>query len=262
MVDCIPRYLNLLKCTACLFLFLATSVSCEDPNTPKITIAAASNTQFAIKELIADFEKKSGVTCDLVVSSSGKLTAQIVEGAPFDILLAADMKYPEFIYSEGLAVDKPEIYAYGQLVLWAADSSVNSRLDMLTDTSIQKIALPNPEIAPYGQAAMEVLENRQLLDSIEHKLVYGESVSQTNQFITTEAVSLGFTALSVVLSDRLKNKGNWVVLSKQDYSPIAQGAVIIKRKNKNSDHAKKFYTYLFSEDATEILEEFGYSRNE
>lgn len=243
-------------------LFLLLLFSCKEDESKKITIAAAANMQFVMQELVANFSMNTGIECDLVISSSGKLTAQIIEGAPYDIFAAANMKYPELVYSEGLSANPPEIYAYGKLVLWTTDPALDPGLDVLLDESVDKIAIANPQTAPYGEAAVQVLRNYQLLDTLENKLVYGESIAQTNQFIVTRAASLGFTALSIVLSDAMKTEGKWIALPEDSYKPIAQGALLISRKKTANGSAEKFYTYLFSEEAGKILEEFGYSKNE
>lgn len=236
--------------------------SCAEPSKQKITIATSANMQFVMHELVEDFNLRTNIECDLIIGSSGKLTAQISEGAPYDILVAANMKYPEFIHAQGLSTNPPKIYAYGKLVLWTADSSLDPSLELLLSNSTDKIALANPQTAPYGEAAIDVLKKHGLLDSLQHKLVYGESVAQTNQFIISGAADVGFTALSVVKSELMRNKGKWMLIDKEDYKPIAQGVVLLNTKKKVNRLAKEFYDYLFSEEAGEILEEFGYSRNE
>jgi len=246
-----------LSCTICLLIF-----GCVENDSQNIRIAAAANTQYAMKALIDNFSAKTGVECDLIIASSGKHTAQITEGAPFDIFVAANMKYPEFIYSNGLAPKEPKIYAYGKLVLWSSDTAPITDLDLILDPAIKRIALANPMTAPYGEAAIQFLENRGWLDSVRHKLVYGENIAQTNQFINSRAAQLGFTALSTVISVPSDIKGNWVPVPAEEYDPIAQGVVLIERKQGIKTSAKKFYSYLLSEEAARILEDFGYSKYE
>ena len=238
------------------------SISCENKSPNKITIATSANMQFVMKELVDDFKLRTNIDCDLVIGSSGKLTAQITEGAPYNLFVAANMKYPEYIYSQGLSPTPPEIYAYGKLVLWSVDPSINPSLDLLKSEAIDKIAIANPQTAPYGEAAIEVLKNHSLMDSVKQKLVYGESIAQTNQFIVTEAATLGFTSLSVVSSELMRGKGKWILIEKEDYNSIAQGVILIKMNDKLDKMAMAFYSYLFSEEASLILEEFGYSRYE
>ena len=244
------------------FLSLLSLQSCEEKEEQKITIATSANMQFVMKKLADDFSMRTNIACDLIIASSGKLTAQITEGAPYNVFVAANMKYPEHIYSKGLASAPTKIYAYGRLVLWTVDPTLEPTLSLLNENTIQKIAIANPQTAPYGEAAIEVLKKNDLLDAVEHKLVYGESVAQTNQFIVTGAASIGFTSLSVVKSELMRGKGRYLLIEEEDYSPIAQGVVLINRNDEKDKLALAFYNYLFSEEAGEILLEFGYSRDE
>lgn len=223
-----------------------------------IAIAVAANMQFAMKELTAAFTEETGIPCQTSISSSGKLTAQIIQGAPFDVFVSANMKYPNEIANSGLAVMPPKVYARGKLVLWTTRAGMNPSLDLLGDASIRHIALANPKVAPYGMAAEHLLQKRGLMEIIQEKLVFGESIAQTNQFITTQSAEVGFTAMSVVLSPDLQGKGQWIPLSTEEYPPIEQGVVVIKRKDKEPITAKRFYDFLSSASAKNILEQFGY----
>lgn len=216
--------------------------------------------QFAMNELVDAFTKESGILCDVVISSSGKLTAQIKEGAPYEVFVSADMKYPKELCQSGFTTSQPVIYAYGKLVLWSYSDQVRPSIDILTDDKISHIALANPKTAPYGEASIEVLNHYDIYDSVKHKLVFGESISQTNHFITTQSAEVGFTAKSVVLSPEMKEKGNWVEIDDATYSPIAQGMVIIKTKDKQKlEWAEKFEAFMISEAGRDILKNFGYN---
>lgn len=243
---------------ALLSLLIGLECSCQTKENEKLIIATAANMQFAMKSLSQEFTKETGILCDLSISSSGKLTAQIREGAPFDIFVAANMKYPQAIYDAGMALDQPQIYARGRLVLWTLMDAYTPSLELLTKDSVRHIALANPKTAPYGEAALEILEKYGLLDSLKEKLVYGESIAQTNQFITSKTTEVGFTAMSVVLSPEMKHKGKWLPLSHELHSPIEQGIVVIKRKGGSMDKGKKFLEFIFSEKAKRILHDFGY----
>ena len=251
---------------AALLLFVAilfvTSACGRQKTKNKITIATASNMQYAMAELSNAFTKETGIECDLVVGSSGKLTAQITEGAPYDIFVSADTKYPDQIFKNGMAEYPPKTYALGKLVLWTAKEELEPSLTLLTDESVTHIALANPKTAPYGVAAISILEHYELLSSVEDKLVYGESISQTNQFIISKSAELGFTAMSVVLSPEMKGRGNWTALNDDLYSPIEQAVVLIKRKKEKNKSAARFYDFLFSARAKQLLKNFGYSVNE
>ena len=239
-------------------------VSCSQNNKKEqpLFIATAANMQFAMEELVHQFSKTEGIPCELIVSSSGKLTAQIKEGAPYDVLVAANMKYPFEIKHLGFAFNEPKVYASGKLVLWTMDSDIELNIESLSKESIEHIALANPKTAPYGLAAYEALIRYGLLETLAPKLVYGESIAQTNQFITSQAVQVGFTAKSAVLSKSLKTKGKWVEVDKRVYKPIEQGIVVIKQSERERKTAIKFYNFMFSEEARQILTKFGYSTSE
>ena len=234
----------------------------EQSEKPKITIATAANMQFAMAELTKEFTKQTAIECEMVISSSGKLTAQIKEGAPYDIFISANMKYPWEVYHSGLAENKPKIYAYGKLVLWTMVEGIEPSLDLFTDKSIHHIALANPKTAPYGLAATDVLDHHNIYEKVKGKLVFGESISQTNQFINSKAAEIGFTALSVVLSPEMRGKGKWIEMEESTYSPIEQGVVVIKHDRPTNKIAIKFYEFLFSDKAQKVLTDFGYAIHE
>lgn len=241
-------------------LALALLSSCGNPKTTenKLTIATAANMQFAMEDLIDAFKAESGIDCETVISSSGKLTAQIREGAPFDLFISADMKYPTDLFAGGYTTAAPEVYAYGKLVLWSMIDSLQPAIDMLSAARIRHIAIANPRTAPYGLAALEVLAAYELGTEVEGKLIYGESIAQTNQFIISKAAEMGFTAKSVVLSPQMRGRGKWLELDPQLYTPIAQGVVLLKKETGRRMAAQRFYDFLFSDTARKIMAEFGY----
>jgi len=227
-----------------------------------LTIAVAANMQFAMEEIAMAYTEETGVPCDLIIGSSGKLTAQIVEGAPFDVLVSADMKYPESLRDEGLAATDPEVYAYGSLVLWTLNDSLDLSLAALQREEVRHIALANPKTAPYGVAAVDVLRHYGMYEALKDKLVFGESIAQTNQFIISGAAQAGFTALSVVLSPQMKGKGQWINPDPASYEPIAQGMVVIRREGVSNKSGMAFRDFVVSDRAKEILAQFGYFTNE
>ncbi len=242
-----------------LWLCLAWAMSsCQSQKSDTLTIATAANMQFAMESLIQAFTSETGISCETAISSSGKLTAQIEEGAPFHVFISADMKYPTRLFENGFSTAEPKVYAYGKLVLWSRIDGLEPSIEVLSDERIRHIALANPKTAPYGAAALEVLTYYQLLDPLAQKLVYGESISQTNQFIISKAAEMGFTAKSVVRSPQMKGEGQWVDIDPSIYSPIAQGVVILKHSGENMPAARAFYDFLFSEKAQRILTDFGY----
>jgi len=225
-------------------------------NNEAITIACSANMQFAIEEIAAEFTTQTKIETKLVISSSGKLTSQIEQGAPFDILIAANTKLPKHLDSLGLTLKKPEVYAFGKLVLWTL-KDINPSLDILTSDTIKKIAIANPKTAPYGKASIETLKKHNLYDLVKNKLVFGESISQVNQFVTTQSADIGFTALSIVSANNIKTKGSWTTINDSDHNDIEQAAALIKQ-NHNMQAATDFYNFLFSQTAQEILNKYGY----
>jgi len=220
----------------------------------KLRIAVAANAQFVVEKLQAEFERQTRIELEPIVNSSGKLTAQIQQGAPFDVFLSADMTYPNALYQSGQATTKPAVYAYGVLVLWASkDLDVSKGLALLTSDQVRKIAVANPKTAPYGAAATEVLTRQQLLGKLQPKIVYGESIAQVNQYLVSGAVDAGFTAKSVVLEPSLQGKGNWAPV--KGAAPIPQGVVLLKGASAN---ARRFYDFLFSPPARAIFQQYGY----
>lgn len=245
-----------------ILIFILNSLlffgSCETKKKDSFKIAAASNMQFVIYELVAAFEEKTGVSAEVILGSSGKLTAQIIEGAPFDLFLSADMKYPNELFKNGFTEDKPEIYAHGSLILWTLKDKLLPDLDVLTSEDVKHIAMGNPKTAPYGVAAMQVLERTKMYPMMSSKIVFGEGVSQTNQFIVSEAADIGFTSKSVVLSPQMKNRGSWKLIAKELYDPLAQAMVIINNRKIYRNEAIQFKQFILSSEGKKILHKFGY----
>ena len=231
---------------------------CQNDKTDKIVIATAANAQYAIKEIAEDFKKETGFDYSLIISSSGKHTAQIEAGAPYDIFISADLKFPQILFEKELTTATPKIYGYGKLIIWTMYDSVDVNTDSLSSSVLTHIAMPNPKTAPYGRAAKEFLESQYLYQELSTKLVFGSSVAQTNQFILSKSADLGFTAASIVMSPAMKGKGHWREVDNTTYAPIAQGAVIIKSST-HPDISQRFYDYLYSKKAQEVLVKHGYS---
>lgn len=243
--------------TVFLVLILTTPSTLWAEN---FTVAVAANMQFAFDELKTVFETDKGIPVRGIMASSGKLSAQIANGAPFDVFLSANVYYPETLFKQGWAYQKPKIYAYGTLVLWTiGDLDLSRGIHTLTDPLVQKIAVANPQTAPYGRETINALNYYGLYGQIDKKLVYGESIAQTNLFISSGASDAGFTAKSVVLAPHMKNVGRWIEVNAEAYEPIAQTAVILKHaKEDNLVTAQQFYDFLFSKQAQDIFQQYGY----
>jgi len=223
-----------------------------------LKVAVAANLQGVIKVLGKDFKQKTGIEIEPIVGSSGNLSTQIKNGAPFDLFLSADMGFPENLNKEGFAVKEPAVYAYGSLIICSTQNIGFENWErVLLTKRIKKIAIANPAIAPYGKAAEESLKLKGILDDIQSKVVTGESIAQVNTYITTGVVDVGFTTRALVKDAEGKTTLYWKEIDPKSYTPIKQGMIIIKHAKENAD-AQKFYEYMLSPAAKAILKEYGY----
>lgn len=246
------------KKTALWILILPFFLACPSKETSKpLFIATAANMQFAMKDIAQAFENKTGQQCELIIGSSGKLTAQILEGAPYDLFVSADTKYPNSIYKKNKSTSSPQIYALGKLVIWSTSKNQIPSLDFIIENNI-KIAIANPETAPYGRASQEALEKSGLIEKIKYQLIYGESIAQVNRFVETQNVDYGITSLSSVLSDALNTKGVWAPIADSLYQDIEQSVIVIRQSEKPRQEAEDFKTFLFSKETQKILLRYGY----
>ena len=239
------------------FLFASTLATAQ----PKVSVAVASNMQGVIAYLNAAFEEESHVKVEINVASSGKLYAQIIQGAPYDVFVSADMKYPQELFKKGFAPNAPVTYAIGQLVLWTPNTQmkIGADLQILMSPGIRKIAMGNPKSAPYGKAAEEALKYFKMYDKVKPKLVFGESIGQTEQFISVGGADLGFIAKSLLMSEKINGKGSWVDIVSKAYTPIRQGVAVLKHGEANNKEASKlYYQFLFSPKARAIFAKYGY----
>jgi len=244
-----------MKILLVLFFTLSIMIAGE------IKIAVAANVSYAIKPLIKAFhERYPDIKVSVILGSSGKLTAQIKHGAPYDLFMSANMKYPRALYHDKLAITRPLVYAQGKLAyLSHTKRDFSQGMALLNAKDIQKIAVANPKTAPYGIAAAEALEHAGLRQKLQKKFVYGESISQTLSF-TLRAADIGLVAKSALYSPtlaHLKEGEVWQEVDSRLYTPINQGVVLLKRGEKKSEVAA-FYAFLFSASAEEILRDFGY----
>jgi len=226
-----------------------------------LSVAAAANVRFALEEIEKAFEAKTKLKVEINYSSSGKLSTQITQGAPFDVFVSADEEYPQALQKAGMAANTPKIYAQGNLVLWTTQTGLNLKPDgkILLNTAVKKIAVANPKTAPYGRAAIEWLKKKGLYTSVENKLVYGESIAQTTQYILVGACEVGLTAKSLVLADEMRGKGKWIEIDPKQHEPIQQAALITTYGQKQHPVAsRKFFDFLFSPEAKKIWKQYGY----
>jgi len=232
---------------------------------PTIRVAAASDLKFALTDVAASYEKQSGVKLSLTFGSSGNFFAQIQNGAPFDIFFSADSDYPRKLSEAGLVLpNSVDSYAVGKLVLW---SPANSKLtpeksgwQSLLDPDVQKIAIANPDHAPYGRAALEALKNSGFYEKIKSKLVFGENISQAAQFVQSGNAEIGILAASLIHSPSFASDHVWKI--PQDlYTPLLQSFVVLESST-NKPAALAFLAYVKSPSAQTALEKYGFAKPE
>jgi len=231
-------------------------------NAATVTVALAANVSYAINELKESFYKKHPDThLRIIIGGSGKLTAQIKNGAPYDIFMSANLIYPQRLYKEHFATTEAKVYAYGALALLSQkERDFSQGIAVVTQESIRYIAVANPKTAPYGTAAIEALKNAKLYKKIKDKLIYGESIAQTLSY-TMHAADLGFIAKSALYSPKMrsfKEGKNYIEIDAKLYTPIAQGVVLLHHADKNKE-AKAFYRFILGKEAKAIFKKYGYS---
>jgi molybdate transport system substrate-binding protein len=227
-----------------------------------VSVAAAANLVYAVDALNAAFRTAEPDT-DVTVASgaSGNLVAQITHGAPYDVFLSADLDYPQALIAAGHADGASlTVFASGRLVLWAVDPAVplESIAAIASHPRVRSVAVANIDSAPYGRAAKQALEKLGLWRALSPRLVYGESVSQTAQFVESGSADVGFVALSLVLSPRLQSRGRWLAVPEELYTPLTQGAVLTRR-GKANPAAARYVAFLRSDAAREVFVRFGYT---
>ncbi len=242
-------------------LFLLVFFVLSSLNAGTINIAVAANVSYAIEDLKKEFKKEYPNTkINVILGSSGKLTAQIANGAPYMLFMSANMKYPEALYKKKIAITKPIVYSEGSLVMLSVKKQDFSKgLNLLLDEKIGTVAIANPKTAPYGIVAREALENTKIYEAIKSKFVYGESISQTVAYTNT-AADIGLIAKSALYSSKMsmyKEGINWIEVDPRHYTAIEQGLVLLKGA-KDSSEARAFYNFLQSERAKKIFKDFGY----
>ena len=238
---------------------LALAVSSLTVQADEVQVAVAANFTAPMRKIAAEFEKDTGHKALLAFGATGKLYAQIKNGAPFQVFLAADDKTPAKLEAEGDTVpDSRFTYAIGTLVLWSAQPGyVDQQGEVLKKGQFKHLAMTNPKTAPYGAAAVATLTKLGLFDALQSKFVIGENVSQTYQFIVTGNAELGFIALSQVMTDgQLSGGSTWIVPAGL-YEPIRQDAAILA-KGKDQPAAQALVKYLKGEKAKAIIRSHGY----
>jgi len=226
----------------------------------RLTLAAASNLKFAMDELVGEFRAAHpGERVDVVYGSSGKLHAQILNGAPFDLFFSADMALPQDLAARGLAASPVRRYATGRLVIWsAANDAAKLSLADLAAPRFTRIAIANPAHAPYGQRAVEALRAAGVWETVEPRLVYGENVAQTAQFVESGNATAGIIPLSLARNPALAARGGYALVPDALHEPLAQGFIITQRAAGNA-LAAAFAQFVASDPARQVLIRYGFA---
>jgi molybdate transport system substrate-binding protein len=227
----------------------------------ELTVAAAADLQFAMQDVTARFQKETGKTVKVIYGSSGNFFQQIQNGAPFDIFFSANLDFAKKLGAAGLAEPGSYYqYARGKIVLWVPKESridLTSGMKVLLDPSVKKIAVANPQHAPYGQAALAALQKENIYERVKDKFVLGENISQTASFVVSGAADVGVVALSLALSPNMKDKGRYAEVPPSDYPPIEQACVILG-SSKSKDTARQFLSFIKTPAIGDVLRSYGF----
>ncbi len=246
---------------------LTASLSCQTHDADdRLTIAAAADLRFAMDELIADFQHRRGgehaAEIRVIYGSSGNFYAQLTQRAPFDLYLSADIAYPKKLVDAGLAMDDDHFeYAIGRLVIWTSrDSPVDVeglRWEALQAPGVRRIAVANPDHAPYGEAAVAALRQADRYDEVADRLVFGENIAQAAQFVDTGAAEIGIIALSIAIAPEMADRGLHWEIPLETFPPLRQGG-LIPRWSSQPELAGEFRDYLVGPHGQEILSRYGF----
>jgi molybdate transport system substrate-binding protein len=245
-----------------IVVLLAVLLTASHARAQSVKIAAAADLKFAMGELATQFEKQGGAKLDITYGSSGNFLTQIQNGAPFDLFFSADSDYPKRLEAAGLTEPGTlREYAVGHIVIWTpSDSDINAAKDgwkCLVDERVKKIAIANPEHAPYGRAAVAAMKKAGIYEQVKNNLVYGENISQAAEFVQSGNAQVGIVALSLAISPAMKNGKRWEIPA-DSHPPIKQAVVLLKA-SKNADAARRFLDFVNGSQGREILQRFGFT---
>jgi len=235
-------------------LLIATAAHAE-----KVTVAAAADLKFAMDEIVTTFKTAHPTDqVEVIYGSSGKFHTQIQQGAPYDLYFSADIAFPRELAKAGFAASEVKPYAFGRIVLWSANMDASKMtLTSLLDPKIARIAIANPKHAPYGKRAVEALRASGLWEKVEPKLVYGENIAHTAQFVQTGNAQVGIIALALAVNPELTSKGGYWLIPDKLHEPLEQGFIVTKRAVGNA-LAKRFADYMGSQPARAVMTKYGF----
>lgn len=255
-----------LKLSVCTILMSVMMLNCKkkEPNSSEkstqnsfISVAAAANLRDVLEELKQIYMNENpDKKVEITFGSSGLLVQQILNGASFDLFLSADSTFPDMLKSKNKTSGNSEIYTYGKVALWSSKANVSEGVKLVLNPEINKIAIANPELAPYGKNTVEALKKSGLYSKIENKIVWAENISQVAQFASTGNADVGFIALSNAKNKEMMRRGNFYELSEKECAPIAQSGIVLKGKSQTE--SQDFFDFINSEKANEIWKRYGY----
>jgi molybdate transport system substrate-binding protein len=241
-----------------IFLLLACAIC----NAQEITVAAAADLNYALKDIAQKFEVQTGKRVHLTFGSSGNFFTEIQNGAPYDLFFSADIDYPKKLEAAGLT-EPGTLYQYavGKIVLWVPITSklnIDRGLSVLADPSVKKVAIANPRHAPYGRAAVAALQSARVYDNVSPKFVLGENISQAAQFVQSGNADVGIIALSLALSPAMSAAGRYYLIPSATYPPLDQAVVVLKAA-KGKTTARQFLEFVKSQFGSDVLARYGFS---
>ena len=262
---------RLLTISACLafgglispcFQVLAANQDVQGSSPTQLSIAAAADLKFALDDLVRQFEQEHPATkVNVTYGSSGNFFAQIQSGAPFDLFFSADVAYPRKLAASGLGADDVFLYATGRIVVWVTkDSPVavdKLGIKALLEPSVRKIAVANPEHAPYGRAAVAALKALNIYDQVASRLVFGENIAQTAQFVQSGAADAGILALSLAVAPQMRDAGRFWQVPVEAYPRIEQGGIVLK-SSKHLETARAFRDFILGDHGRQLLKDYGF----
>ncbi len=252
-----------MKLTTLLIRALILALGGTTLNAADLAVAAAADLKFALDELVKEFHTKhTGTTVKVTYGSSGNFYAQLQNQAPFDIYFSADVAYPRKLAEAGLALeDKVFSYGVGRIVVWVPKASpihvAKLGIQALFAPSVKKIAIANPQHAPYGMAALAAMKSLKVYKQAEPKLVYGENIAQTAQFVQGGAADVGILALSLAIAPQMRESGSYWEIPLEAYPTMEQGGLILKN-TKHAGPARAFRDFVLGEHGREVLKRYGF----
>jgi molybdate transport system substrate-binding protein len=226
-----------------------------------VRVAAASSLRYILEEAKTKYlEQNPHDVIEISLGASGALTQQIIHGAPFDFFMSADARFPEKLKEEGCTIGEISTYGFGKLVLWSNTLDVSKGMIILGSNQVHRIALANPEVAPYGEAAVQCLKFYKLYDELKPKIIYADNISQAAQFAETGNAEAALVAYSLIASPELNNKGTYYIPDPKSYNPVEQTCVLLKNSTGNAEPLK-FMNFVLSNTCKPLFEKYGFVLN-